>query len=123
MRLAPVSEQVQPKETAIGVQDISRMTKAEALATLAHKMDTQALTPREAAAIGLIDRMVLDPHTVDDAFFAELQQHFSEDELIELVFAGALFLWGNHFNITMRVDTDADSAYPKNLSYADASGG
>ena len=121
MRLAPVSEQVQPKEAAIGVQDISRMTKAEALAALAHKMDTQSLTPREAGAIGLIDRMVIDPHTVDDAFFSALQQHFSEDELIELVFAGSLFIWGNHFNITMRVDTDAESAYPNNLAYAESS--
>ncbi len=122
MRLAPLSEQVQPKEAAIGVQDISQMTKPEAIAALAHKIDTQNLTPREAAAIGLIDRMVTDPHTVNDAFFAELQQHFSEDELIELVFSGALFLWGNHFNITMRVDTDEESAYPHNLSYAETPG-
>ncbi len=42
-----------------------------------------------------------------------------EDELVELVFAGSLFIWGNHFNITMRVDTDAESAYPHNLSYAE----
>ncbi len=88
MRLAPVSEQVQPKESAIGVQDISHLTKAQALAAMAHKIDTENLTPREAAAIGLIDRMVTDPHTVDDAFFGEIQQLFTEDELIELVFAG-----------------------------------
>ncbi len=96
------------------------MTKAEAIAALAHKLDTQTLTLREAAAIRLIDCMVTDPHTVTDTFFRELQQHFTEEELIELVFAGALFIWGNHFNITMRVDTDAESAYPHNLSYAEA---
>ena len=121
MRLAPVSEQVRPKESAIGVQDISRMNKAEAIAALVHKIDTQSLTPREAAAIGLIDRMVTDPHTVDDAFFNQLKRHFSEDELVELVFAGSLFIWGNHFNITMRVDTDTESAYPHHLSYAEPS--
>jgi len=98
------------------------MTKPEAIAALHHKLDTQALTPREAVAIQLIDRMVADPHTVDDAFFDELKQHFNEDELIELVFAGSLFIWGNHFNVTMRVDTDADSAYPTNLSYAESAG-
>ncbi len=115
-----MSEQVKPKEPAIGVCDISQQTKAEALAALAHKLDEGKLSKREALAIKLIDRMVEDPHTVTDAFFAELRQVFSEDELIELVFAGALFIWGNHFNITMRVDTDPESAYPHNLRYASA---
>jgi len=115
-----VSEQVKPKEPAIGVCDISRMTKPQALATLAHKIDTGKLTKREALAIELIDRMVADPHTVTDAFFAQLKQAFTEDELIELIFAGALFIWGNHFNITMRVDTDTESAYAHNLAYAEA---
>ena len=113
---------MEPKESAIGVQDISQMTKPEAIAAIHDKLDRQALTPREAIAIQLIDRMVADAHTVDDAFFDELRQHFTEDELIELVFAGSLFIWGNHFNVTMRVDTDAESAYPKNLSYAEPAG-
>jgi alkylhydroperoxidase family enzyme len=113
-----VSEQVKPKEQAIGVCDISRKTKADALAALAHKIDQGKLTQREALAIELIDRMVEDPHTVTDQFFGELRRAFGEEELIELVFAGALFIWGNHFNITMRVDTDADSAYPHDLAYA-----
>ncbi|MBI4638655.1 MAG: hypothetical protein HY727_20150 [Candidatus Rokubacteria bacterium] len=111
---------MKPKEPAIGVCDISQRTKAEALATLAHKIDEGRLSRREALAIRLIDRMVEDPHTVTDGFFGELRQAFSEDELIELVFAGALFIWGNHFNITMRVDTDPESAYPHNLRYATA---
>ncbi len=114
---------MKPKEAAIGVRDISRMTKAQALAALAHKIDTGQLTKREALAIELIDRMVADPHSVTDEFFARLKQAFSEDELIELVFAGALFIWGNHFNITMRVDTDPESAYPHDLAYAEAAPG
>jgi alkylhydroperoxidase family enzyme len=113
-----VSEQVKPKESAIGVCDISAMTKPEALAALAHKLDTGKLTTREAIGLELIDRMVADPHRVDDKFFGELKEAFSEDELIELIFAGALFIWGNHFNITMRVDTDEESAYPHSLTYA-----
>ncbi len=118
-----MSGQVRPKESAIGVRDISRMTKPEALAALAHKIETGKLTKREALAIELIDRMVADPHAVTDQFFAQLKQAFSEEELIELVFAGALFIWGNHFNITMRVDTDRESAYPHNLVYAEAAAG
>lgn len=111
---------MKPKEPAIGVCDISQMTKSEALAALAHKIDTGKLEKREALAIELTDRMVADPHTVTDEFFARLQQVFTEEELIELVFAAALFIWGNHFNITMRVDTDRESAYPHNLAYAEA---
>lgn len=111
---------MKPKEAAIGVCDVSQRTKAEALAALAHRVDEGKLSKREALAIRLIDRMVEDPHTVTDEFFAELRQVFSEDELIELVFAAALFIWGNHFNITMRVDTDEESAYPHNLRYASA---
>ncbi len=114
---------MKPKEAAIGVRDISRMTKAQALPALAHKIDTGQLTKREALAMELIDRMVADPHSVTDEFFTRLKQAFSEDELIELVFAGALFIWGNHFNITMRVDTDAESAYPHDLAYAEAAPG
>lgn len=64
--------------------------------------------------------MVAAPHTVTDQFFAQLRKAFSEEELIELIFSGALFIWGNHFNITMRVDTDTESAYPHNLAYAEA---
>ena len=111
---------MKPKEPAIGVCDISRMTKPEALAALAYKIDATKLSRREALAIELVDRMVADPHTVDDGFFEQVGRSFSEDELIELVFAAALFIWGNHFNITMRVDTDAESAYAHNLAYAEA---
>ena len=110
---------MKPKEPAIGVSDISRLTKPEALAKLAHKIDESKLSRREALAIELVDRMVADPHTVDERFFGQLKGSFSEDELIELVFAAALFIWGNHFNITMRVDTDPESAYPHNLAYAE----
>ncbi len=111
---------MKPKEPAIGVRDISRMTKSEALVAMAHTIDIGKLTTRERLAIELIDRMAADPHTVTDTFFRELKQAFSDEELIELIFAGALFIWGNHFNITMRVDTDAESAYPHHLTYADA---
>jgi len=57
------------------------MTRPEALAALAHKIETGKLTKREALAIELIDRMVADPHAVTDQFFAQLKQTFSEEEL------------------------------------------
>ena len=44
------------------------------------------------------ERIALDPHTVTDEFFAELEKTFSEEEI---VFACGIFNWGNKFNITM----------------------
>ncbi len=121
MRLAPVSEQVRPKESAIGAPaDVSQMTKREAIEHFTQRLDSGQLTHREALAIQLVDRMVADPHTVDDSFFAQLKEVFSDEELVELVFATALFIWGNHFNITMRVDADPASPWPKDLPYASA---
>lgn len=77
----------------------------------------EVLNEREAKAVQLAERMALDPHTVDDKFFVELKKHFSDDEIVELVFACSIFNWGNKFNITMHMDADEASAYPKNMRY------
>jgi len=45
-------------------------------------LSTRGFTPREAAAILLVDRIVIDPHSVDD-LFAELREHFGDEEIIE----------------------------------------
>jgi alkylhydroperoxidase family enzyme len=75
-------------------------------------------TPREAAAISLVDRIVINPHSVDDAIFAELRKHFSDEEIIELVCASSLFSWAGTLNTVVRLDTDNDGKYRKNLAYA-----
>lgn len=77
----------------------------------------ELLNDREALALQLAERMALDPHTVDDAFFARLKEHFSEDEVVELVFACSIFNWGNKFNITMQMDADEASEYEKGMRY------
>ncbi len=95
-----VSEQVGPKEKHI----------------FKH-INTEGLTRRETLAVELSSRISLDPHLVDDAFFGELKGEFSEEELVELIFAASLYNFGNKFNITMRLDTDADSPYAHDLEY------
>jgi alkylhydroperoxidase family enzyme len=100
VRLAPVSEQVAPKEPHIKGH-----------------IDTDNLTDREATAVDLASRMAADPHMVDDAFFQKLKTVFSEEEIVELVFGAAIYNFGNKFNITMRVDTGADSPYGTGLRY------
>lgn len=93
VRLQPVTSTVGPREASLGLRDISDMTKAQAVAALRATLDTAAFTPREAAALKLVDRIVEDPHSVDDALFAELRRHFSDEEIIELVCASSLFTW------------------------------
>ena len=118
VRLQPVADSVKPKETALGLRDISGMTKPQAVAALKDTIKRDRLTPREAAAITLVDRIIVDPHSVDDRLFAELRQHFSEQEIIELICASSLFTWAGTLNTALRVETGADSPYGSVLPYA-----
>ena len=76
-----------------------------------------ALNVREALGISLAERIALDPHTVTDEFFAQLKEHFSEDEIVEMVFACSIFNWGNKFNITMNMDSAEESDYEMDMEY------
>lgn len=120
VRLQPVVEQVKAKEAALGACDISELTKSEAIMALRNRLLKTEFTPREVAALSLVDRIVVDAHSVDDQFFAELQTHFSDEEIIELVCASSLFTWAGTLNTVVRLDTDCDGKYRKNLAYATA---
>jgi alkylhydroperoxidase family enzyme len=121
VRLQPVANEVKVKEHALGICDISGMTKSQAIKAVQGKLNMNEFSPREAAAISLVDRIVVDPHSVDDALFAELRKHFSDEEIIELVCASSFFTWAGTLNTVVRLDTDRDGAYRKNLAYATAS--
>lgn len=120
VRLQPVASEVKPKEASLGLRDISGMNKAEAIATLKNTVDTSAFTPREAAALKLVDCIVKDPHSVDDDLFAELRRHFSDEEIIELVCASSLFTWAGTLNTVVRLQTGTDSLYGRQGAYAAA---
>ncbi len=53
------------------------------------------LNEREAMAVSMAERIALDPHTIDDAFFAKVKEVFTEEEIVEIVFACGIFNWGN----------------------------
>lgn len=118
VRLQPVANTVKPKESALGLQDISEMTKPQAVATLKGAVLSDRLTPREAAAVALVDRIIVDPHGVDDVLFSQLREHFSEDEIIELICASSLFTWAGTLNTALHVETGADSIYGRKGVYA-----
>ena len=96
VRTQSVKDSVQPKEHAM----------------LEHQPEpSDVLTEREAVAIQLAERMALDPHTVNARFWTKLTGVFSNDEIVELVFASSTFNWGNKFNITMQMDAAPDTEY------------
>jgi len=80
-------------------------------------LESSGLSRREYLAVKLAEKMAMDPHSVDDTFWKELKEVFSDDEIVEMIFAIGIFKWGNLFNITMRMDSAPDSEYPKNLIY------
>lgn len=102
VRTTAVRGDVTPKEDAISQRQ---------------PQPSDVLNAREALAVQLAERMALDEHTVDDDFFARLKEHFSEDEIVELVFAASIFNWGNKFNITMHMNADEASEYDKHMHY------
>ena len=81
------------------------------------QIDESELNPREAMAVRLAERIARDALSVDGKFFEQPKAHFSEDEIVELVFACSIFNWGNKFNITMNMDTSDDSPYGSGLTY------
>jgi len=45
------------------------------------------LSEREKAVLQLTEIIATEPHTLDDAFFAQLKKHFSDEQLLDLGFA------------------------------------
>lgn len=100
VRTAGIRDQVAPKECAV-----------------MGKIDEKALSRREYLAVRLAEYMAGDPNSITDDFYRELKDEFSDEEIVELVFACAIFNFGNKFNITMRLDTTEESDYPKGMAY------
>jgi alkylhydroperoxidase family enzyme len=73
------------------------------------------LSEREALAVCLAERMAIDPHLIDDEFFARLRRVFSQDELVELFFGFGVLELGAKFNITMRLDNEHESLQYEDL--------
>lgn len=75
------------------------------------------LNEREAKAVSFAERIALDPHTVTDEFFADLEKTFTDEEIVEMTFACGIYNWGNKFNITMHMDGDGQSEYGEDMAY------
>lgn len=100
VRVAGIRDQVAPKECSV-----------------LGSIDEGSLSRREFLAVKLAEFMAGDPNYIPADFYGDLNGEFSDEELVELVFACAIFNFGNKFNITMRLDTTDESEYPKGMVY------
>jgi alkylhydroperoxidase family enzyme len=64
-------------------------------------------TQKEKAALRLAERVTRDAHTVDDALWSELRNHFEEGEVVELLCAIGLFNYFNRFNDALTMEPTA----------------
>ena len=81
------------------------------------QVDFDKLPLKEALAVQLAEYIAGDPNYIPDGFFDRLKSVYTDEEVIELVFACSIFNWGNKFNITMQLDSTDDSSYPKGMVY------
>jgi alkylhydroperoxidase family enzyme len=75
------------------------------------------LDERETVAVAVAERMVRNPHTVDDALFARLQEHFSDQQVVAVVFAVSVFSMASLIAIALHLDTETDGLYGSGLTY------
>ena len=69
-----------------------------------HDEASPLVTPRERAAIRFAEKLAVDHQKVDEALWAELRDHFSEAEIIELVAHTTLYIGWGRFNEIVGID-------------------
>jgi alkylhydroperoxidase family enzyme len=77
-------------------------TEAE-LAALA-KGDLAAFRARERAALKFAEELTRDSNNVPQELFAELRQHFSEGEIVEITAVAGIFNYFNRFNNALQME-------------------
>ena len=72
---------------------------------LAAWREAPGFSPRERAALAWTEALTeLGRHAVDDALYATLRQHFSEQELVDLTYAVALINAWNRLGVALQPD-------------------
>jgi alkylhydroperoxidase family enzyme len=73
------------------------------LSTLTAWRASQQFTAREQAALELSEELVADDRDVSDACFARVREHFSEAEVLELVFVIGYQIFASTFAKAFRL--------------------
>jgi uncharacterized peroxidase-related enzyme len=74
------------------------------LAHLSEWPQREDFSSAEKAALRLAEVVTRDPHAVTDEQFAELQNFYSEGEIVELLCAIGLFNYFNRFNNALKME-------------------
>ncbi len=77
--------------------------------------DLNGFEPAEAALLRMADAMANTPSNVSNELYAELREHFSEDQLIELTASAALENYRARYNRVF--DVGSDGLYRKGLRF------
>lgn len=80
-------------------------------------IDEDGLSRREYLAVSLAEQLSEDPHRIRDELFADLQEVFSEAEIIELLLFASLEVGLDRFCIALELQPTDDSAYPDDVEY------
>ncbi len=73
------------------------------LSQLDSYLESDAFTAREKIALRYADAITWDPTQADDAMWAELRQHFSDAELVEIGYLVGVFAGGQRWIHTLQV--------------------
>ncbi len=76
----------------------------EQLDDLANFRNRADFTEAEKAALELAERETIDAHTVDDALWGRLKQHYDDGQIIELCAAIGVFNYFNRFNDALKME-------------------
>ena len=66
--------------------------------------DSKLFSPAERLALEYAERITYTDRQVDDAFFAEVKEHFTEPQIVELTAAVALENFRSKFNPPLGVE-------------------
>ena len=79
----------------------------EKLAAVWHYASSPLYSPAERAALDFALAAASQPNAVDDAIFAELQRHWSEGQIVEILGVVAMFGFLNRWNDSMATELEA----------------
>ena len=85
---------------------------AEKLGEVLAWRDSKLFSPMERAALEYAERITTTGQRVDEAFFAELKQHFSEPQIVELTAAIAMENFRSKFNPPLGIEAQGFCMVP-----------
>jgi alkylhydroperoxidase family enzyme len=83
------------------------------LAAVGNWRESPLFSVSERVALDYAERMTITGQEVDDALFAQLKQHFTEAQIVELTAAIALENFRSKFNPALGVESQGFCLIPK----------